>query len=144
MIPNLGHLTLPLSHPQKKKLIERPALVVKLGGSTLNYCSILDSIADDLKLIASAGMFVIMVHGGGPLINRELTRRGIQWEFLEGQRITTPEVMEIIEMVLSGFVNRKIVKSLQAQGILAAGISGIDGMTLLCKQADSRLGQVGE
>jgi acetylglutamate kinase len=118
-------------------------ILIKLGGAALQDASLVRSVCEDLIRIRSVGINVVIVHGGGPAINEELTRRGITWDFFEGQRITTPEMMEVIEATLCGTVNRRIVRTLNAAGVKATGISGTDGRTLLCKIADSRLGQVG-
>ncbi|MEW6057226.1 MAG: acetylglutamate kinase [Bdellovibrionota bacterium] len=119
------------------------SLLVKIGGAALEEASLVKRICEDLHLIQSVGISLVVVHGGGPAINRELTSKGIAWEFVEGQRVTTPEMMEVIEMVLCGQVNRKIVKALNQTGASAVGISGTDGQTLLCKPASARLGLVG-
>ncbi len=118
-------------------------ILIKLGGAALQDASLVRSICEDLIRIRSVGISIVLVHGGGPAINEELTRRGITWDFFEGQRVTTPEMMEVIEATLCGTVNRKIVRTLNSAGVKAAGISGTDGRTLLCKVADPRLGQVG-
>ncbi len=118
-------------------------ILIKLGGAALENSDWVTSICKELVRIRSMGISVVVVHGGGPAINQELKRRGIQWQFIDGQRVTTPDMMEVIEMVLCGSVNRKIVRILNGMGMPAIGFSGIDGKTLLCKQADPRLGQVG-
>lgn len=118
-------------------------VLIKLGGAALEDLELIGQICDDLVLIRSVGISVIIVHGGGPAINQELTRRGITWEFVEGQRVTTPEMMDVIEMVLCGSVNRRIVRQLNQLGVPAIGISGSDESLLLCDQADERLNRVG-
>lgn len=118
-------------------------VVVKLGGSVLQDESLLASICDDIALMRKVGVAVVLVHGGGPAINKELERRGISWSFVDGLRVTTPEMMEVIEMVLCGSINRKIVRALQAAGMKAVGFSGVDAATLVCRKADERLGLVG-
>lgn len=118
-------------------------IVVKLGGSVLQNDDLLESICEDIANIRKVGVKVVLVHGGGPSINEELTRRGITWSFIDGQRVTTPEMMSVVEMVLCGSVNRRIVRSLNVAGLKAVGFSGVDAGTLLCKKADDRLGQVG-
>lgn len=118
-------------------------ILIKLGGAALQDAQLVDAICEDLIRIRAVGVSVVLVHGGGPAINAELTRRGITWEFFEGQRITTPEMMEVIEMVLCGLVNRRIVRALNASGVKAVGFSGTDAGTLLCRPADERLKQVG-
>jgi acetylglutamate kinase len=101
-------------------------------------------LCNDLALLQSAGVSLVLVHGGGPAINQELTLRGIQWEFHEGQRITTPEMMEVIEMVLCGKINRRIVRTLNTAGVTAVGLSGTDAKVLMCKRSNPKLGCVGE
>lgn len=118
-------------------------ILIKLGGAALEDSSLVASICNDLSLIRSVGIQLVLVHGGGPAINRELTARGITWEFVDGQRVTTPEMMDVIEMVLRGHVNQKIVRTLNKAGMRAVGISGTDARTLQCKQSNAKLGQVG-
>jgi acetylglutamate kinase len=119
-------------------------VLVKLGGAALQEPKLVTSICEDLYHIRSVGVKVVVVHGGGPSINQELKSRGISWEFIDGQRVTTPEMMEVIEMVLCGLVNRRIVRSLSGVGVRAIGMSGADASTLLCQQASPKLGQVGQ
>src|SRR4051812_25889220 len=85
---------------------DKPTVLIKLGGATLQNAAIMQSLCESLGLIHSAGISIVLVHGGGPLINRELTARGINWSFIDGQRVTSPAMMEVIEMVLCGVVNR--------------------------------------
>ena len=125
------------------RLFAGTKIVVKLGGSVLQDDVLLESICEDLAAIRKVGVSLVIVHGGGPAINEELKRRGIEWKFVEGLRVTTPEMMDVIEMVLCGRVGRRIVRGLNAAGLRAVGLSGCDAMTLLCKKADERLGQVG-
>jgi acetylglutamate kinase len=118
-------------------------LLIKLGGAVLQDADRMAVICEDLKVIRSVGIKVVLVHGGGPLINAELESRGIKWEFVDGLRVTTPEMMDVIEQVLCGAVNRKIVRALNYAGVAAVGISGTDASTLMCKAAGKKLGQVG-
>jgi acetylglutamate kinase len=117
--------------------------VIKLGGRGLIDSAILETVAAQISELHKRGLKVAVVHGGGPAINEELTRRGIAWSFIDGQRVTTPEMMDVIEMVLCGSMNRKVVRALRAVGVDAVGFSGVDGGTLLCEQLDSRLQLVG-
>ncbi len=119
-------------------------IVVKLGGSVLQDEGLLHSICRDLSMIRKVGVAVVVVHGGGPEINQELTRRGIEWSFVNGLRVTTPEMMEVVEMVLCGKVNRRIVRALGEAGLKPVGFSGADAATLVCKASDAKLGRVGE
>lgn len=118
-------------------------ILIKLGGAALQDSNLVASICSDLTLIQAVGVSVVLVHGGGPSINQELTQKGIQWEFIDGQRVTTPDMMDVIETVLCGSVNRRIVRALNRSGVRAIGLSGPDGATLLCKKANQKLQQVG-
>jgi acetylglutamate kinase len=97
-----------------------------------------------IKQFRSDGYDVILVHGGGPAINAELQARGIEWNFVNGQRVTTPLMMKSIESTLCGLVNRSLVRHFGAQNLHALGFSGVDHKTLLCCQASPELGQVGK
>ncbi len=119
-------------------------IVVKLGGSILQDDGLLAKICEDIAMVRAVGVRVVIVHGGGPAINEELTRRGMTWEFVDGLRVTTPEMMAVIETTLCGLVNRRIVRALNHTGLRAVGFSGMDAGTLICKQADKRLQLVGE
>jgi acetylglutamate kinase len=124
--------------------MSKKKVLIKLGGAALQDDAVIHQVASELRTAHELGSTkFILVHGGGPAINEELTRRGINWEFLDGQRITTPEMMLTIESVLSGQMNRKITRAFLQAGLWAVGLSGVDGATLTCKQADSRLGLVG-
>lgn len=119
-------------------------ILIKLGGASLQQDSILKGIVDTVKQFRQFGYQVVIVHGGGPAINAELTRKGIQWSFKDGQRVTTPDMMDTIEMVLSGSMNSRIVRALNVAGVPALGLSGTDGGILTCSQASRDLGQVGQ
>ncbi len=137
---SIAEVTATLGYVQK---FSGTTILIKLGGSALQNSDLVHSICEDLIRIRSVGVSVVLVHGGGPAINEELSRRGIKWDFFEGQRITTPEMMDVIEMVLCGQVNRKIVRVLNGAGVKAVGFSGTDAGTLICQPADARLQQVG-
>jgi acetylglutamate kinase len=119
------------------------SILVKLGGSALKDLDLVKSLCEDLALIRSIGISIILVHGGGPSISDELSLKGIESEFFEGQRITTPEMIDVIEMVLCGKINRRIVRTLNASGIKAVGLSGTDANMLLCKKDNTKLQNVG-
>lgn len=118
-------------------------ILIKLGGAALEDIDLVQKVCEDLINIRSVGVPLVLVHGGGPAINEELKARGFDWTFIEGQRVTTPEMMTVIEATLSGVVNRRIVRSLNAAGVKAVGFSGVDGATLVCRPHEERLGQVG-
>jgi len=119
-------------------------LLIKLGGAALREAPLVESLCEDLALIRSVGLKVILVHGGGPAINEALTKHNITWSFHEGQRITTPEMMEVIETTLCGKVNRSIVRLLNKNNISSMGFSGTDARLIECKALDPKLGLVGK
>lgn len=120
-----------------------PAVLIKLGGAALAEPGWVGSICGDLARIRARGIPLVIVHGGGPSINEELRLHGLEWRFIEGQRVTSPEMMDVVEMVLCGSVNRRVVRALNAAGAPAVGMSGSDARMLLCAQASRELGQVG-
>jgi acetylglutamate kinase len=86
----------------------------------------------------------VVVHGGGPMINEMLGKLGITSEFVGGKRVTDAATIEVVEMVLSGLVNKRIVQAINAQGGKAVGLSGKDAGLITCDPADPTLGFVGE
>lgn len=126
------------------KNINKKRIVVKLGGSALDQPETLKQLAILVKGYQDRNYDVVVVHGGGPAINQELVKRNISWKFIDGQRQTTPEMMNVIEKVLGGEVNQKVVGSLRANQIPAVGLSGGQDRILICvPSADSRLMRVG-
>ena len=126
-----------------KQLLQKRVLI-KIGGAALQNDAVVESICQDVQLLRATGMSVVLVHGGGPAINAELERRKISWKFIDGQRVTTPEMMDVIEMVLCGQINRKLVRALNTAGVRAVGLSGTDASTLSCTQSSSSLQRVGK
>lgn len=118
-------------------------IVIKLGGSALQNPETVLQLAELVRGYQKRRYQVVIVHGGGPAINAELTRRGITWQFINGQRQTTPEMMAVVNHVLAGVVNSELVKRLQATGTFALGLSGADDKILFCTQANPELMQVG-
>jgi acetylglutamate kinase len=84
------------------------------------------------------------VHGGGPMINEMLKKLGVVSDFVGGKRVTDAATVEVVEMVLSGLVNKRIVQAINAQGGKAVGLSGKDADLMVCDPADPALGFVGE
>lgn len=126
------------------KNINKKRIVIKLGGSALDQPATLKELAKLVKGYQERNYDVVVVHGGGPAINQELVKRNISWKFIDGQRQTTPEMMNVIEKVLAGDVNQKVVGSLRGNGIPAVGLSGGQDRILICvPAADSRLMRVG-
>lgn len=127
----------------REKMMNAEKILIKVGGASLQDETVISQVAEAVKQYRKYGYEVVLVHGGGPAINQELIRKGISWTFVDGQRVTTIEMMDTIEMVLNGLVNGKIVRALNALGVPAMGLSGGDGQTLLCTQAAKELGLVG-
>lgn len=101
-------------------------IVVKYGGSAQTSEELKSKFAEDIALLHTVGMKPVVVHGGGKSITNLLSDLNIDTKFIDGQRVTTREVMRIAEMVLSGEVNKDIVSLLNSQGAKAIGISGKD------------------
>ena len=101
-------------------------IVIKYGGSAQTSENLKKQFAQDIVLLHTVGMKPIIVHGGGASITQLLNDLGIDTKFVDGQRVTTREVMRIAEMVLSGSINKEIVSLLNNQGGKAIGISGKD------------------
>jgi acetylglutamate kinase len=101
-------------------------VVVKYGGHAMTDEALRAAFAEDVVFLRYAGVQVVVVHGGGPQINAHLDRLGIEQEFAGGLRVTTPETMDVVRMVLVGQVQREIVGLLNAHGPFAVGLSGED------------------
>lgn len=102
--------------------------VIKCGGSTL--AALPDSFFTDLRNLLLEGWIPVIVHGGGPAINETLAALGIESEFIGGLRKTNEAVLDVVEMVLSGKINKEIVRRIQLAGARAVGLSGTDGWLL--------------
>jgi len=109
------------------KRFSNEKIVIKYGGSAQTSETLKEQFAQDIVLLHLVGMKPIVVHGGGKSITDLLTKLGVDTTFVEGQRVTTKEVMRVVEMVLSGQINKEIVSLLDNHGSKAIGISGKDG-----------------
>ena len=118
-------------------------VVIKLGGHAMGSDEGMASFARDVVLMQQVGAHPVIVHGGGPMINAMLERLDIKSEFVNGKRVTDAATMEVVEMVLSGLVNKRIVQAIGAQGGRAVGLSGKDANLVTCTQTDPALGFVG-
>ncbi|GAA1721829.1 acetylglutamate kinase [Kribbella yunnanensis] len=101
-------------------------IVVKYGGNAMVDDKLKQAFAEDIVFLRYAGVRVVVVHGGGPQISEMLGRLGIDSEFRGGLRVTTPEAMDVVGMVLVGKVGRELVGLLNAHGPFAVGMSGED------------------
>jgi len=118
-------------------------VVIKLGGHAMGSDEGMASFARDVVLMRTVGVNPVIVHGGGPMINALLDRLGVQSTFVRGKRVTDAETVEVVEMVLAGQVNKRIVAAINAQGGKAVGLSGKDAGLMTCTQTDPELGFVG-
>lgn len=118
-------------------------VVIKLGGHAMGSDEAMDSFARDVVLMRQVGVNPVIVHGGGPMINAMLDRLDIRSEFVGGKRVTDQATVEVVEMVLSGLVNKRIVQAINRQGGRAVGLSGKDANLMICDRTDPDLGFVG-
>jgi acetylglutamate kinase len=126
-------------------------VVVKYGGNAMTDPALQRAFAEDIVFLHHAGLRPVVVHGGGPQISAHLRRLGIATEFRGGLRVTTPEAMDVVRMVLVGQVNGDIVNLVNDHGPHAVGLSGEDGGLLTARRrtgfvdgAPVDLGQVGD
>ncbi|GAV31593.1 acetylglutamate kinase [Coriobacteriaceae bacterium EMTCatB1] len=136
-------LTLTEALPWIKRTWGR-TVVIKYGGSAMTDPKMRASIAEDVVLMKLVGVNPVIVHGGGPDITAYMQRLGMPVEFRDGLRVTPPEAMEVVKMVLVGKNNKDIVSDINSHGRYAVGISGDDGNLIRARQLDPALGMVGE
>ena len=118
-------------------------IVIKLGGDAMVSDEALETFARDVVLMRQVGINPVIVHGGGPMINSMLDKLNIESEFIDGKRVTDSETISVVEMVLSGNVNKKIVQAINKQDGRAVGLSGKDAKLINCVQDKPELGLVG-
>ena len=118
-------------------------VVIKFGGNAMGDDEAMASFARDIVLMRQVGVKPVVVHGGGPMINSMLDRLQIKSEFVNGKRVTDAATVEVVEMVLSGRVNKRIVQAINAEGGKAVGLSGKDARLVTCDQTNPDLGFVG-
>ncbi|NYE93805.1 acetylglutamate kinase [Psychromicrobium silvestre] len=119
-------------------------MVVKYGGNAMISEELRRAFAEDMVFLHHVGIKPVVVHGGGPQINVMLSKLGIESEFKGGLRVTTPEAMDVVRMVLTGQVGRELVGLINTHGPYAVGLSGEDGALLQARKTQPELGQVGE
>jgi len=117
------------------------AVVIKIGGATLGSH---DTTIADIVSMQQQGRSLVIVHGGGKMITSWLEKRGIKTTFINGERVTDEETLEVVVSVLVGVVNKEIVADINAGGGLSIGISGVDGGLIQGKFKNKELGFVGE
>ncbi|RYH08968.1 acetylglutamate kinase [Tropicimonas sp. IMCC6043] len=119
-------------------------VVIKFGGHAMGDATQMAGFARDVVLMNQVGVHPVIVHGGGPMINALLEKLEIKSEFVNGKRVTDEATMEVVEMVLSGLVNKRIVQAINQEGGRAVGISGKDANMMVCDPVDPALGLVGQ
>jgi acetylglutamate kinase len=118
-------------------------IVVKVGGVPLTDPARMKSLAKDVLLLHSVGIRPVLVHGGGPQIDVEMAKAGIEVKRVEGLRVTDADALDIVRMVLVGKTNRDMVAAINALEPVAIGVAGEDGRLLEVEPVDERLGFVG-
>ena len=118
-------------------------VVVKFGGNAMGDEAAMAEFARDIVLMRQVGVNPVVVHGGGPMINDLLARLGIRSEFVRGKRVTDKATVEVVEMVLTGLVNKRIVQAIMDEGGRAVGLSGKDDDLMVCEADNPELGFVG-
>jgi len=118
-------------------------VVIKFGGHAMGDDSAMAGFARDIVLMSHVGVHPVIVHGGGPMISEMLEALGHRSAFVNGRRVTDAATMRVVEMVLSGLVNKRIVQAINAEGGCAVGLSGKDAGLMTCARADPDLGFVG-
>lgn len=130
-----------LPHIQKYR---KKTIVVKYGGNAMINDELKEAVMRDLVLLTTVGIKVVLVHGGGPAINKTLDKIGVESKFVDGLRVTDKETVDVVQMVLAGKVNKDLVCQIGNLGGHAIGLSGMDGNMIKCKPLDSEHGFVGE
>ncbi len=120
-----------LPHMQR---YDEEIVVVKYGGHAMGDSSLGESFARDVVLLKQVGINPVVVHGGGPQIGQMLERLKIKSEFIDGLRVTDAATVEVVEMVLSGTINKQIVASINAAGGRSVGLSGKDGNLIVAEK----------
>ena len=126
------------------KRYDSATIVIKLGGAAMSNIENLSSFARDIVLMKQCKVNPIIIHGGGPMINNALNKWGIDFNFIDGKRVTDKKAVKIVEMVLSGDLNKNIVSSINNQGGKGVGISGKDASLVICEKDNQELGYVGK
>ncbi|MGN1201965.1 MAG: acetylglutamate kinase, partial [Eubacterium sp.] len=119
-------------------------IVVKYGGNAMINEELKEAVMRDLVLLTTVGIKVVLVHGGGPAINKALEKMNIESKFADGLRVTDRETVDVVQMVLAGKVNKDLACQIGNFGGHAIGLSGMDGNMLKCKPLDDKHGFVGE
>lgn len=129
---------------EKIEDLKGETVVVKYGGAAMSSEKLKKDVIRDVTKMRNLGVNVVLVHGGGPEVNKMLTRLGIEPVFNNGLRVTDDATMEVVEMVLAGKVNKDLVSLFSQYGGSAVGLCGKDGNAIIARQKSADLGRVGE
>ena len=119
-------------------------VLIKLGGTLLDAAESRHRLASEIASAVKQGLEAVVVHGGGKQMTRYLEDRGIETHFVNGLRVTTPEVLDAVVKVLAGSVNQELVSAFVACGAPAVGLSGMDALLTEARQMSEELGWVGQ
>ena len=125
------------------KNVTGKTVVIKYGGAAMVDAQLRAEVMADIVLLKIIGVNPVIVHGGGKAITAAMNDAGLPVEFIDGQRVTSFEAMEVVRAVLAGKVNQELVEAMNVHGNLAVGVCGSDAGTIIAEQADARLGRVG-
>ena len=126
------------------QMYRKKVIVVKYGGNAMINDELKEAVMRDLVLLSTICIKVVLVHGGGPAINKTLNAMQIESKFADGLRVTDSDTVDVVQMVLAGKVNKDLVCQIGNLGGHALGLSGMDGNMLKCKPLDDIHGYVGE
>lgn len=118
-------------------------ILVKLGGTLLDAPESRHRLTREIAALAATGAKVVVVHGGGKQMTRFLTERGVESHFVNGLRVSTPDVIDAVLKVLAGTVNHQLVASFVASGALAVGLSGVDAALSIAEPISPEMGATG-
>jgi len=152
--PNEGKAMNEYSNPERAEILTQAlpyiqrytgkVVVVKYGGNAMINEELKQQVMEDIVLLWLIGVKVVLVHGGGPEITDMMNKLGKRSEFVDGLRVTDEETIEIVQMVLTGKVNKSLVNLLEMKGGKAIGLSGTDARLIEASMKDERLGFVGD
>lgn len=126
------------------QMYRKKTIVVKYGGNAMINEELKEAVMRDLVLLTTIGIKVVLVHGGGPDINKVLNKMEIESKFVDGLRVTDKDTVDVVQMVLAGKVNKDLVCQIGNLGGHAIGLSGMDANMIKCKPLDKKHGYVGE
>ena len=119
-------------------------IVVKYGGAAMVSEELRRAVMADILLLKIIGVKVVIVHGGGKALNKEMEHENIPVEFVDGQRVTSDAGMRVVRNILTGEVNQQLVWEMNQHGNIAVGLSGTDAGCIVAEQADPKLGKIGK